>query len=88
MVHLYRLLPRLRARVEVRQLRCHEVFAALVTAQGNACAVFRQSAAVGWRRVEIVQTVLDGVVHLAVDHLLVELVGIVGFRRQAHHAIA
>ena len=59
-----------------------------MTLQGDTCAAFRLSLTVNGGGIEIVQTVLDGVIHLFVDHILIELVVVVYLRRQAHHAIA
>ena len=64
-----------------------------MAAQGDARGMLAQAPAVGWRRVKVVHTVLDGIVHLFVDHLLVNLgiiispEGLAVGRGQAHHAI-
>ena len=62
-----------------------------MTAQRNTGGVFRPAPAIGGRRVEIVHSVGDGIVHQLVYHLLVYL--LISFagttaadRRQAHHA--
>ena len=87
-VHLDAGLAALRRRVEVGELRGHEIFLTLVATQRNARTGLRLALTVDGRRVEIVHAVLDGVVHLAVNHLLVVVVLVFGLRRQAHHAIA
>ena len=62
--------------------------------KGNARRLFRLSSTVSGRRVEIVHTMLDGIIHFAVHHLLVD-VGIrvvaqveTAFYGQSHHAIS
>ena len=87
-VHLTRLLERPEVAVEVRQLRGHVVRLARMALQGYARAALRLALTVDGTRVEVVQPVLQGVVHLAVDHVLVELVAVVHLRRQSHHAVA
>ena len=58
-----------------------------MTLQGNTCAALRLSLTIDGGGIEIIKTVLNGVVHLFVDHLLIELAVVVNFCRQAHHAI-
>ena len=92
-IHLDAALARLRFGREVRELRGHEVFAALVAAQGDARAVFRHSLTIGRAGVEIVHTVFDGVIDQSVHHFLVDgflafAGGLAGDGRQSHHAVA
>ena len=58
-----------------------------MTLQGYTRAALRLSLTINGGGVEIIETMLDGVVHLFVDHLLIELAVVVNFCRQAHHAI-
>ena len=91
-VHLDTSLTRLCLWREVRELRCNEILAALVARECDASATLRESAAVGRTGIEVVQPVFNGVVHLLVNHLLVEvgvlaLLGI-GKGGQTHHPIS
>ena len=79
-VEPFRLLQAPEALVLVRHLGGHEDFLAVVPAQGLAHQFLGASAHVHRRRVEIVDTVLDGIIDHAVHLLLVV--------RQAHHAEA
>ena len=87
-VHLDGLLALMVLGIEVRELRGYEVLRALVAAQRDTRAAFRLSLTVDGTGVDIVQSVLQGVVNLTVNHLLVELLVIIGLRRQTHHAVA
>ena len=79
---------------EVGQFGGDEVLIALVAAQGDARGMLAQALAIGWRRVKVVHAVLNGIVHLLVDHFLVDLSivvtaeGLTVGGRQAHHAVA
>ena len=60
-----------------------------MTAQSYARAVLRLSLTIDRTRVDVVQTVLQCVVYLAVYHLLVKLIVFAaGLCRQSHHAVA
>ncbi len=59
-----------------------------MAAQGNARAGFRLALTIDGAGVEVIHAVLDGIVHLFVNHLLVEVCLILSLRRQTHHAIA
>ena len=74
-------------RTEVGELGGHEVAAARMAVQGDAGATLGETAGVGGGGVEIVHTVLDGIVHLLVDHLLVVFF-LAGYLGQTHHAVA
>ena len=81
--------------LEVAHLGGHIVVAALVLGQGLAQGGLALALAVGWRGVEVVHTVLDGIVHLLLHHLLVDDAGAtLTLARvrveggQAHHAVA
>ena len=73
--------------VKVRQLGSHEILTALMTTESNTRTAFRLTLTINRRSVEIVHTMLNGVVNLLVDHFLIKLITVVHLRRQAHHAI-
>ncbi len=91
-IHLDRLLAAPRLLTEVRQLGGNEIFVARVATEGYSRTVFRHSLTVGRRRVEIVDAMLDGIVHKTIDHLLVDGVvtlasdGFAAGVRQSHHS--
>jgi len=81
-------------RTEVRQLGGDVVRVARMPRKGDARRAFRKAFAIGRRCVKVVDAVFEGIVHLLVDHLLVDAsIGVVAegaaaFHRQAHHAVA
>ena len=77
---------------EVRKLGGDIIFVARIAAEGDPHSMFRTSFAIGGRGVEVVHTVLDGIVSQPVDHLLVDFViavscAVFGNGRQAHVSI-
>ena len=78
-------------RSEIGKFGGDKILFARMTAQGDTGGVFRLAPAIGGRRIEIIHSVGDGIVHQFVDHFLVYL--LVPFtgtaaadRGQAHHA--
>ena len=91
-VHFDTSLTRLSLWREVRELRRYKVLAALMAGECDTGAMLRESTTIGRAGIEVVQPVFNGVVHLIVNHLLVE-VGILtllgtGKGGQSHHAIS
>ena len=79
--------------VEIRQFGSHDVFLAWMTVKSDACRRLGVALTIGWRGVEIVHSMLDGIVYEAVHLLLVD--GVLALARrvarhggQTHHAIA
>ena len=89
-VHLDGLLALPSGGVEVGKFRCHEVVFARVAMQGDARSALGEALTVSGRRVEIVHSVLNSIIHLTVNHLLVGffLAVIAGFHRQSHHSVS
>ena len=50
--------------------------------------ILRFTLAIDRGRVEVVDTMLNGIVYLFVDHLLVVVILVLCLRRQSHHTIA
>ena len=90
MVHGKGTLSGLRLGREVGELGGYIVALAGMPAQGDAHGPLREALAIGGGSVKIVHAMLDGVVHLAVDHLLVYLLLLVThlLGGQAHAAIS
>ena len=88
LVHRDTCLMALRVWMEVRQLRGDEHFLAVVSLQGDTRALLRLSLTIDGRRVEVVDAMFDGIVHLTVNHVLVEVILVLCLRRQAHHAVS
>ncbi len=90
--HRLRSLARPRVGTLVRHFRGDEKLVALVAAERDACGVFRQTAAITRRRVEIIHAVRDGIIHEPVHRLLVDFLVVLARRtavvnrRQAHHS--
>ena len=80
-IHRHAGLATLRRGMEVRQLGGYKILRALVSAEGDARAGFRLALTVDGRRVEIVHAMLDGIVYLAVNHLLVVVILVLRLRR-------
>ena len=79
---------------EIREFGGYEILVARIALEGNAGAALAEAAAVDRTGIEIIDAVLEGVVYLAVDHLLVEgtchwIVGST-LRKlgQTHHTVA
>lgn len=87
-IHPHRRLAAPCRRGEVGQLRGHEVLVARMALERYARGLLRMALAVSGRRVEIVDTILYGLVDKAVDSLLVERVTLGGEGRPAHAAVA
>ena len=56
--------------------------------EGDTRTALRLSLTIDRGGVKVVHTMLDGIVYLTIDYILIKLVVIIGFCRQAHHTIA